>query len=123
MHQQTLTCSCGYRWQHAGATPPPADVSAICPICSLSEGRTLERSPGKPSSAEIPLHVNVRAGQALAGFEILEELSRGGMGVVYKARQLGLNRLVALKVITPDRLANPDALRRFRREVQAAALL
>jgi hypothetical protein len=59
----------------------------------------------------------------LAGFEILEEINRGGMGVIYKARQQGLNRLVALKIISPDRLANPQALRRFRQEVQAAALL
>jgi WD40 repeat protein len=57
------------------------------------------------------------------GYEILEEINRGGMGVIYKARQLGLNRTVALKMIMPDRLGGTHALRRFRREVQAAALL
>jgi WD40 repeat protein len=57
------------------------------------------------------------------GYEILEEIDRGGMGVIYKARQLGLNRLVALKMIMPSCLGGSDALRRFRREVQAAALL
>jgi eukaryotic-like serine/threonine-protein kinase len=62
----------------------------------------------------------------LAGFEIIRALNRGGMGVVYKARQSGLNRLVALKVVAPDRLAGKDQaeyLERFRREARAAALL
>src|SRR5262249_29893146 len=58
-----------------------------------------------------------------AGFEVLEELNRGGMGLIYKARQLGLNRLVALKVISAERVGLADALKRFQREVQAAALL
>jgi hypothetical protein len=65
----------------------------------------------------------LQPGQVLAGFEIIEELNRGGMGVIYKARQQGLNRVVALKVISPDRLGHPSVLHRFRREVQAAALL
>jgi hypothetical protein len=61
-------------------------------------------------------------GQLLAGYEILEEINRGGMGAIFKAKQLGLNRLVALKVILPDRMGSEDAVRRFKREAQAAAL-
>jgi serine/threonine protein kinase len=54
---------------------------------------------------------------------VLEELNRGGMGLIYKARQQGLNRLVALKVIATEQMGVAEALKRFQREVQAAALL
>jgi tRNA A-37 threonylcarbamoyl transferase component Bud32 len=54
-------------------------------------------------------------------FEILGELGHGGMGVVYKARRLSDGLVVALKVIRKDRLLDEEAVRRFRREAQAAA--
>ncbi len=59
----------------------------------------------------------------VAGYEILEELGRGGMGVVYLARQPGLNRLVALKVIRSGAHAGEVERARFRREAQTLARL
>src|SRR5436305_15340521 len=55
------------------------------------------------------------------GYEVLGELGRGGMGVVYRARQLSGNRLVALKVIRDGALAGPQHRARFRIEGEAVA--
>ena len=63
------------------------------------------------------------AGLVLGPYVLLERLGEGGMGEVFKARHQKLGRVVALKLIRKDRLDNPAAVRRFHREVQAAAQL
>jgi serine/threonine protein kinase len=67
-----------------------------------------DKSPPGPVRADTPL-------PAIPGYEILGILDRGGMGIVYKARHLKLDRLVALKMLRPDD-DDPDQLARFRQE-------
>jgi serine/threonine protein kinase len=71
-----------------------------------------------PSSIGLPLE-----SQRLGDFEIIRELGRGGMGVVYEARQVSLNRRVALKVLASGLGLTPRAVARFQLEAKAAAKL
>jgi serine/threonine protein kinase len=72
-----------------------------------------------------PFELRTQAGTAWQppGYEILEELGRGGMGVVYKARHVALDRIVAIKTIPATALAGPSALARFDIEARAVARL
>lgn len=74
---------------------------------------------GMPTTEMVPAF----AGQQFAGFEVLDEIARGAMGVVFRAKQSAPMRVVALKVIRAGEFADPAEVRRFRQEAEAAATL
>ncbi len=92
----------------------PADVFPAA-ISALS---TLKAPNPRPVRAAVPAVL-----PTVAGYEALQVLGRGGMGVVYLARQSGLSRLVALKMVLAGAHAGPQERARFRTEAQAAARL
>jgi len=75
-----------------------------------------------PSQVDI-IETLLRPGEAVPGYEILGLLGKGGMGVVYRARQKSLDRVVALKTVLVSQLADPSAVHRFEQEAQAVARL
>ena len=133
-HQDRLLKEFAELVQHHGA-PKDLQVQLQAQIDQRPEVRdltiggeaeeTTDRSKSPPHSLvlESKRQTALQPGSEFGKFRILEEVARGAMGVVFKAHQKDLNRIVALKIILSGRLAGEAEIRRFRREARSVAAL
>jgi tRNA A-37 threonylcarbamoyl transferase component Bud32 len=103
--------------------PLPAG-SDVCPACLMAQAIASRTLDGESGPREVPPPpAPEEIAEKFPQFEILECLGRGGMGVVYKARQKSLNRLVAIKILAPEREREARFAGRFAKEAEMLAKL